>query len=46
MQSVGGALVSDPAGKAALLRNFFDGEQSRDVVDCPTLAIAGLNFKH
>ena len=34
MQSVGGALVSDPAGKAALLSNYFDGKQSRDVVGC------------
>ena len=34
LQFYGGALVSDPAGKAALLRNFFDGKQSMDVVDC------------
>ena len=27
--------MSDPAGKAALLSNFFDGKQSRDVVGCP-----------
>ena len=35
MQSDGGALVSDPSGKAALLSNSFDGKQSRDVVGCP-----------
>ena len=33
LQSDGGALVSDPAGKADQLSNFVDGEQSRDV-DC------------
>ena len=35
LQSDGGALVSDPTGKAALLSNFFDGKHSMDVVDCP-----------
>ena len=35
LQSDGGALVSDPAGKAAQLSNFFDGKQSRNVVGCP-----------
>ena len=30
-----GVLVSDPADKAALLRTFFDGKQSRDVVSFP-----------
>ena len=34
LQSDGGALVSDPAGNAALLSSFFDRKQSRDV-DCP-----------
>ena len=35
LQSDVGALVSDPAGKAALLINFLDGKQFKDVVDCP-----------
>ena len=35
LQSDGGAHVSDPAGKAALLSNFFDVKQSGDVVGCP-----------
>ena len=34
LQSDGCALVSDPAGKATLLSNFFDWKQSRDVVGC------------
>ena len=35
LQSDRGVLVSDQTGKAALLSTFFDGKQSRDVVDCP-----------
>ena len=35
LQSDGGALDSDPAGKAALLSRFYDRKQSRDVVNCP-----------
>ena len=35
MQSDGGALVSDPAGKATLLINFFEGKQSRDIANRP-----------
>ena len=34
LQSDGGALVSDPAGKAALLISFFYGKQATDVDDC------------
>ena len=33
--SPGGALVSDPAGKAELLSNGFDSKQSRDIVELP-----------
>ena len=35
LQTDGGALVSDPAGKAVLLSSYFDGKQSKDDVDCP-----------
>ena len=35
LQFDGGALASDPAVKAALLSNFFEGKQSRDVFGCP-----------
>ena len=35
IQSDGGTLVSDPVANAALLSNFFDRKQSRDVIDCP-----------
>ena len=35
LQSDGGALVYDPADNAAILSNFFDRKQSREVVDCP-----------
>ena len=33
--SPGGALVSDPAGKAELLSTWFDSKQSRDIVELP-----------
>ena len=33
--SPGGALVSDPAGKADLLSMWFDSKQSRDIVEFP-----------
>ena len=33
--SPGGALVSDPAGKAELLNTWFDSKQSRDIVELP-----------
>ena len=33
--SPGGALVSDPAGKAELLSAWFDSKQSRDIVELP-----------
>ena len=33
--SPGGALVSDPTGKAELLGAWFDGKQSRDIVELP-----------
>ena len=33
--SPGGALVSDPAGKAELLSMWFDSKQSRDIVELP-----------
>ena len=33
--SPGGALVSDPAGKAELLSTWFDSKQSRDIVGLP-----------
>ena len=35
LQSLGGALVSDPAGKAELLSTHFDGKQSRESVALP-----------
>ena len=34
LQSDGGTLVSDPAGKACLLSNLFDRKQFRDVYAC------------
>ena len=33
--SPGGALVSDPAGKAELLSTWFNNKQSRDIVELP-----------
>ena len=33
--SPGGALVSDPAGKAELVSAWFDSKQSRDIVELP-----------
>ena len=33
LQSDGGAFVSDPADKADALSNFFDGKQSRNVIN-------------
>ena len=35
LQSAGGALVSDPAGKAELLSSWFDSKQSREGVSLP-----------
>ena len=35
LSSPGGALVSDPAGKAELLSTWFDSKQSRDIVELP-----------
>ena len=48
--SSGGALVSDPAGKAELLSTWFDSKQSRDIdqlISHETLirpVIVGLHF--
>ena len=33
--SPGGALFSDPAGKAELLSTWFDSKQSRNIVELP-----------
>ena len=44
LQSGGGALVSDPAGKAALSSNFVDGKQSKDVVDFPVSIHSSTKF--
>ena len=46
----GGALVSDPAGKAELLSAWFDSKQSRDIVDLPQTchrrpAFCGIAFR-
>ena len=48
--SPGGALVSDPAGKAELLSTFFDSKQSRDIVELPQTcnprpAFCGIAFR-
>ena len=48
--SPGGALVSDPAGKAELLSTWFDSKQSRDIVDLPQTchprpAFCGIAFR-
>ena len=48
--SPGGALVSDPAGKAELLSTWFDGKQSRDIVELPQTchprpAFCGIAFR-
>ena len=41
--SPGGALVSDPGGKAELLSTWFDSKQSRDIVDCRRPVTLGLH---
>ena len=38
--SPGGALVSDPAGKAELLSTWCDGKQSRGIVELPDFRVA------
>ena len=48
--SPGGALVSDPAGKAELLSTWFDSKQSRDIVELPQTyhpwpAFCGIAFR-
>ena len=48
--SPGGALVSDPAGKAELLSTLFDSKQSRDIVELPQTchprpAFCGIVFR-
>ena len=48
--SSGGALVSDPAGKAELLSTWFDSKQSRDIVELPQSchrrpALCGIAFR-
>ena len=42
--SPGGALVSDPAGKAELLSTWFDSKQSRDIVELPQTCTLGLHY--
>ena len=48
--SPGGALVSDPTGKAELLSTWFDSKQSRDIVELPQTchprpAFCGIAFR-
>ena len=48
--SPGGAVVSDPAGKAELLCAWFDSKQSRDIVELPQTchrrpAFCGIAFR-
>ena len=48
--SPGGALVSDPAGKAELLNTWFDSKQSRDIIELqqtchPRPAFCGIAFR-
>ena len=48
--SPGGALISDPAGKAELLSAWFDSKQSRDIVELlqtchPRPAFCGIAFR-
>ena len=48
--SPGGALVSDPAGKAELLSTWCDSKQSRDIVELPQTchprpAFCGIAFR-
>ena len=48
--SPGGALVSDPAGKAELLSTWFDSKQSRGIVELPQTyhprpAFCGIAFR-
>ena len=48
--SPGGALVSDPAGKAELLSTRFDSKQSRDIAELPQIcqprpAFCGIAFR-
>ena len=48
--SPGGALVSDPAGKAELLSTWFDGKKPRDIVKLrqichPRRAFCGIAFR-
>ena len=48
--SPGGALVSDPAGRAWLLSTWFDSKQSRDIVELlhicyPRPAFCGIAFR-
>ena len=48
--SPGGALVSDPAGKAELFSAWFDSKQSRDIVELPQTchhrpAFCGIAFR-
>ena len=48
--SPGGALVSDPAGKAELLSTWFDSKQSLDIVELPQTchprpAFCGIAFR-
>ena len=48
--SPGGALVSDPAGKAESLSTWFDSKQSRDIVELPQTchprpAFCGIAFR-
>ena len=50
LYSYGGALVSDPAGKAELLSAWFDSKQSRDIVELPQTchrrpAFCGIAFR-